>query len=642
MEDERQRSSLKRHKATTNIHKHSENPLKKINYKTLPELVPLNKNLLKLPRYRQLQLIRRSLKNKRTVYSQDKIKEICNKSFITGIQEMDEILLEQLTDRISPHNTDPEITIFESFLRNIQSLLKNILIFIRTGNQYCGQNQNIECTQADLIQLPATVNSNQGPTGNCGVMGFTGSLFSYLFTTFATDLDSSKISIISVLFTNENYLLFLFCITHDSFICKETIKGFFLFLSCYYKELLEKYGIDITYMTKSFILWFVIKYITEMTYSITEHEKRNNVPTYDLKNLDIQYFSKRGTTSSHFFSIFKLLTSGMSLIQILIHLQDSYNKRTRQDIFHHAHLITITTLEYLLQIVDVSSKSILDCLNKPIYVTLVSYQLNLKFVVGKALRDIVGLSFGFNTPEGWHEISNVEKRKLFPTQTSGEFDNDAFAIWMIQYIKDIITTYMLKGLYGSAGGSGSAIAKADEESRLIGVTKHLNINRGAKRSFHPNEFQGHAFGLYFYIDTDGNLCVIIINSWGCKIVTIYNKENIKDLIIQKILTEINLIIPNSLIPNLPSELSPRTPPPIVTQQPGLMGLISQNDEDDEDEDKDDEDEDKDDEDEDKDEDDKMGTAGGSNKKYSKKHNKKRIKTRKRKSKRRKTIKYNRK
>ena len=501
--------------------------------------------------------------------------------------------------------------------------------------------------QADLIQLHAPVYSNQGPTGNCGVMGFTGSLFSYLFTNFATDLDSSKISIMSVLFTNENYLLFLFCITHDLVICKETIESFFLFLSCYYKELLKKYGIDITYMTKSFILWFIIKYITEMTYSITEHEKGNNVPTYDLKNLDIKYFSKRGTTSSHFFSIFQLLSSRNSLVDILRLLQNSYNKENKKDIFHYAHLITGTTLDYLLEIV--SDTSIFGCLVKPTDVTLVSYQLNLNFILREAVGEILGLpeSFGFNTPAGWREISNVEKRKLFPTSTSGEFNNDAFAIWMIQYIKGIFKINKLNGLYGSAGGSGSAIVKLDEDSLSIGVTKHFTINKDAKRKFHPNEFKGHAFGLYFYINEDGNLCVIFINSWGCKGNTIYNEENIKDLIIQKILTEINLIIPNSLIPELPSELSPRTPPPIVTQQPGLMGLTIQNDESEtvgkmgqEDEPEDETfpvDEIGPDESETVG---KMGTEGGSNKKYSKKHNKKRRKTRKRKSKRRKTIKYN--
>ena len=104
-----------------------------------------NKRELKMSPYGHYNYFHRWQRKNGRIPSKNKKIEICNQSFITGIQQMQRIKLEQLTDRISSHNTDPEITIFETFLRNMDFLLNSILLFIQTRGKNCRENN--ECTK---------------------------------------------------------------------------------------------------------------------------------------------------------------------------------------------------------------------------------------------------------------------------------------------------------------------------------------------------------------------------------------------------------------------------------------------------------------------------------------------------------------
>jgi hypothetical protein len=537
------------------------------------------------PQYRQFNF------EKRSRGTENPISISCKDNFIFHAEQIIN-LIEKLIERIQSLYESPDKIIFIKFLREMISLLTDFLLFIRTSR--CNKYQNENCN--DLTELPATVYSNQDDTGNCGVIGFTGSLFSYLIISCFSYLNLSKISIMSILFTNKNYLLFLFCITYDVSICRDIIRYFFDFLFCYYKKLLDKYGIDINYMQQLFILWFVIKYIAEMSYSI--YQSKHKIPIYDLKNLQLDYFSNRGSTPANYFSIFDELKKGQSLIQILLEFQKILRQHTHS--IHYANLINRKTLEYLLEFLGESCiKNIL--IGRMSNINLFSFELHKRHIVGKALTEITGFSLGFTTPEGWHEIKNsdITTKELFHKSISADFDNDAFAEWFITYLKSIRSN----NIYAYGGGSGAFLIELQEYlGKGFDISKYLNLISNNTTKFHPRYFQGHAYGLYFYKDQDGNICLIIVNSWGCKPILFFNETQIKFLIKKNKLTEINLIIPED------GKMEPVGEDEIV----GKTEPIG-----------------------------KMGTDGGSNKKYSKKHNKKRKKTR-RKSKRRKTIKYNRK
>jgi hypothetical protein len=496
----------------------------------------------------------------------------CEEHFIFHAEQIIK-LIKKLIERVETLNETTDRRVFIKFLNEMIKLINDFILFIHSKK--CNKYQNSDCIK--LEEIPATVYSNQGYTGNCGVMGFTGSLFSYLITSYLPSLDSSKISIISILFTNEIYLLFLFCITYDVSICKEIIIYFLNFLFCYYNIFLG--NITIEYMQQLFILWFIIKYIAEMIYSI--NKKKSKIPIYDLKNLQLNYFSNRGSTTASYFDIFDKLKKGLSLIQILLELQEILKTPEYLDSIHYANLIDRKTLEYLLELFDDESRNIL--VGRIPNINLFSYELDQRYIVGTALSEITGFSFGFTTPEGWREIDNSDiiNKKLFQQSISADFDNDAFAEWFIIKLKDFLQMSNTKTIYAYGSGSGAFLIEVQDYIERMNMEKYLDIIRDSKTKFNPRYFQGHAFGLLFYLE-DGNIHLIIINSWSCKPIINYNEEQIKFLIQKNKLTDINLII------NIDN-------PENIIQQ-------------------------------------KRKKIGGSNKKYSKKYNKKRIKSKK--------IKYN--